>query len=134
MQEALGGQRHGVVPSQHDGHAPGPVPGPLVEKPERKMIRRLTELAAYGLDAGTNLAILLRTVDGLSGEFRVRVGMADPLTVYPIVDELVEAYHSDKIFKFLHLPVQSGDDAILEAMRREYSVAQFEEIVHARRR
>jgi len=92
------------------------------------------DTAAYGLDAGTNLAVLLRTVDGLPGEFRVRVGMADPLTVYPIMDELVEAYHSDKIFKFLHLPVQSGDDAILEAMRREYSVAQFEEIVNTFRR
>ena len=39
------------------------------------------------------------------------------------------AYGSDKVFKFLHLPVQSGDDAILESMRRQYTVSQFEEIV-----
>src|SRR5438093_727348 len=88
----------------------------------------------HGGRAATNLAALLRAVDGLAGKFRVRVGMADPLTVYPIVDELVEAYGSEKIFKFLHLPVQSGDDAILEAMRREYNVAQFEDIVHTFRR
>src|SRR5438132_12499182 len=92
------------------------------------------DTAAYGLDTGTNLAALLRTVDALAGEFRVRVGMADPLTVYPIVDELVEAYGAAKIFKFLHLPVQSGDDAILEAIRREYNMGQLEDIVHPLRR
>src|SRR3989442_919154 len=73
------------------------------------------DTAAYGLDAGTNLAALLRAVDGIPGDFRVRVGMADPLTVYPIQDDLVDAYASEKVFKFLHLPVQSGDDEILEA-------------------
>ena len=113
----------------------------IVEQVRRSVDRGMKEIkltgqdtAAYGLDGGTNLAALLRAVDGLGGEFRVRVGMADPLTVYPIVDELVEAYGSEKIFKFLHLPVQSGDDAILEAMRREYHVAQFEDIVHTFRR
>jgi len=60
--------------------------------------------------------------------------MADPLTVHPIVDALVDAYASEKVFKFLHLPVQSGDDGILAGMRREYTVAQFEEIVAAFRR
>src|SRR5213592_3354920 len=113
----------------------------IIEQVRRSVDRGMKEIkltgqdtGAYGLDAGTNLAALLRAVDGLAGKFRVRVGMADPLTVYPIVDELVEAYGSEKIFKFLHLPVQSGDDAILEAMRREYNVAQFEDIVHTFRR
>src|SRR5207247_9853830 len=85
--------------------------------------------AAYGRDAGTDLAALLRAVDDVPGEFRVRVGMADPLTVYPIQEALVAAYASDKIFKFLHLPIQTGDDRILEAMRRQYTVSEFEAIV-----
>jgi MiaB/RimO family radical SAM methylthiotransferase len=89
------------------------------------------DTAAYGLDGGTDLAALLRAINQILGEFRVRVGMADPLTVYPIRHELVDAYRSDRIFKFLHLPVQSGDDEILEAMRREYSVSEFEETVRA---
>src|SRR5438034_346738 len=164
MQEALAGQGHALVTTEGDADAHVLVTCTVVETTERNMLRRMTELAAYpvdtiieqvrrsvdrgmkeikltgqdtgayGLDAGTNLAALLRAVDGLAGKFRVRVGMADPLTVYPIVDELVEAYGSEKIFKFLHLPVQSGDDAILEAMRREYNVAQFEDIVHTFRR
>src|SRR5207249_7054979 len=99
---------------------------------ELKLTRQDT--AAYGLDAGTNLAALLRAVDEIPGNFRVRVGMADPLTVHPIQDDLVDAYCSEKVFKFLHLPVQSGDDRILEAMRRQYTVSQFEDIVRTFRR
>jgi len=113
----------------------------LVEQVRRHVTRGVREIkltgqdtGAYGLDMGTSLVHLLRGIDAIPGDFRVRVGMADPLTVYPILDELIDAYGSDKIFKFLHLPVQSGDDSILAAMRREYTVAEFEEIVAAFRR
>src|SRR5437899_8275049 len=92
------------------------------------------DTAAYGLDTGTNLAALLRAIAEVPDEFRVRGGMAAPLTVYQIQEELVAAYASDKLFKFLHLPVQSGDDTILESMRRQYIVSEFEEIVRRFRR
>ena len=105
-----------------------------VERGVREIKLTGQDTSAFGLDTGTDLAELLRAVDGVPGDFRVRVGMADPLTVYPIADELVEAFRSEKIFKFLHLPVQSGDDGILEAMRREYTVDQFEDVVGAFRR
>ncbi len=87
------------------------------------------DTAAYGRDCKTDLSELLLAVDTIPGDFRIRVGMADPLTVLPIVEDLVESYASDKIFKFLHLPVQSGDDQVLDAMRRDYTVAEFEAIV-----
>ena len=87
------------------------------------------DTSAYGRDTETDLAELLRAVDAIPGDFRVRVGMADPLTVLPIVDDLVAGYRSEKIFKFLHLPVQSGSNEVLARMRREYSVADFEAIV-----
>jgi threonylcarbamoyladenosine tRNA methylthiotransferase CDKAL1 len=87
------------------------------------------DTAAYGRDNGSNLADLLDAIHDIPGTFRVRVGMADPLTVYPIVDDLIRAFRSPKVFSFLHLPVQSGSDAILEAMKREYTVEQFEEVV-----
>ncbi len=105
-----------------------------VERGIREIKLTGQDTAAYGLDTGTNLAALLRAINEIRAPLRMRVGMADPLTVYPIVDELVAAYASEKIFKFLHLPVQSGSDRILEAMRREYFVAQFEEIVRTFRR
>jgi threonylcarbamoyladenosine tRNA methylthiotransferase CDKAL1 len=92
------------------------------------------DTAAYGRDTGSNLADLLEAIDRVPGEFRLRVGMADPLTVYPILDDLIRAFQSEKVFTFLHLPVQSGSDEILEAMKREYTVEQFEEIVDRFRR
>lgn len=105
-----------------------------VERGAREIKLTGQDTAAYGLDTGTTLANLLRAIDEIPSGFRTRVGMADPLTVYPMVDELVGAYASEKIFKFLHLPVQSGSDVILKAMRREYSVSQFDEIVRTFRR
>jgi hypothetical protein len=36
-----------------------------------------------------------------------------------------------RAFSFLHVPVQSGSDAVLTAMRREYTVADFEAVAHA---
>jgi threonylcarbamoyladenosine tRNA methylthiotransferase CDKAL1 len=105
-----------------------------VERGAREIKLTGQDTAAYGRDTGTNLAELLRILAEVPGDFRIRVGMADPLTVYPIMDDLIEAFASEKVFKFLHLPVQSGDDGVLEAMRREYTVAQFEEAVAAFRR
>ncbi|MGQ0796331.1 MAG: tRNA (N(6)-L-threonylcarbamoyladenosine(37)-C(2))-methylthiotransferase [Methanobacteriota archaeon] len=100
-----------------------------VERGAREIKLTGQDTAAYGMDVGTNLAKLLEAVVAVPGDFRVRVGMADPLTTLPIADDLIDAYASEKVFKFLHLPVQSGADDVLEAMKREYTVAQFEEIV-----
>jgi threonylcarbamoyladenosine tRNA methylthiotransferase CDKAL1 len=92
------------------------------------------DMGCYGLDIGTNLAALLKAVTGVDGDFRVRVGMMTPSFIDPFLGELVEAFGSEKIFKFAHLPVQSGDDQILERMRRFYTVAEFEATVAAFRK
>ncbi|MBO8183069.1 MAG: tRNA (N(6)-L-threonylcarbamoyladenosine(37)-C(2))-methylthiotransferase [Archaeoglobus sp.] len=92
------------------------------------------DTAAYGLDNGRNLAELLDKISEVEGEFRVRVGMMNPNNALKILDELVEAFKSEKIYKFLHLPVQSGDNEILEKMMREYTVEEFLEVVKRFRR
>ena len=89
------------------------------------------DVSSWGQDAGTSLPALLRAVDQLQGHFMIRVGMMNPATVREIVDDLADAFSSDHIFKFLHLPVQSGSDRILDRMGRAYTVADFEEIVTA---
>ena len=115
--------------------------GDLVAEVRRHVARGVREIkltgqdtAAYGRDTETDLPRLLEAIDEIPGTFRVRVGMADPFTVLPIVDELIESFASEKVFKFLHLPVQSGSDGVLEAMQREYTVRDFEEIVAGFRR
>jgi len=89
------------------------------------------DVSSWGRDIGTSLPDLLHAVDNLSGNFMIRVGMMNPATVKEILDDLVNTFTSDRIFKFLHLPVQSGSDRILECMGRAYTIADFEEIVTA---
>lgn len=89
------------------------------------------DTACYGRDLHSNLAELLLGLDGSPGDFRVRVGMMTPNMVTDMLVPLIEAFGSNKIFKFLHLPVQSGDDQTLKRMRRFYTASEFKEIVDA---
>lgn len=88
------------------------------------------DTACYGRDIGTNLAELLWTLCDVEEYFKIRVGMMTPNIALDILEDLIQAFKSDKVFKFVHLPVQSGDDLILKSMRRFYSVADFKRIVN----
>lgn len=89
------------------------------------------DTAAYGRDIGHNLAELLQAICSVEGDFKVRVGMMTPNLVVDIQQKLIEAYKNPKVFKFLHLPVQSGDDQVLKKMRRFYTAAQFKKTAEA---
>jgi MiaB/RimO family radical SAM methylthiotransferase len=89
------------------------------------------DMACYGRDIGLNLVDLLHAVCGVEGEFFVRVGMMTPNHVLEMLDELVEAFRNEHVFKFLHLPVQSGDNEVLKRMNRCYSANDFQRIVNA---
>jgi threonylcarbamoyladenosine tRNA methylthiotransferase CDKAL1 len=87
------------------------------------------DTGCYGRDLQTDLAELLFAVDGLRGDFRVRVGMMTPNMVTDMQNRLINAFENKKIFKFLHLPIQSGDNTVLQYMRRFYTVEEFKGIV-----
>jgi MiaB/RimO family radical SAM methylthiotransferase len=89
------------------------------------------DTACYGRDRGTNLADLLHAICDVEGDFRIRVGMMTPNMAVDILDDLIQVFKSKKIFKFIHLPVQSGDNQILERMRRFYTAEDFRKIVDA---
>ncbi|MEM2995258.1 MAG: tRNA (N(6)-L-threonylcarbamoyladenosine(37)-C(2))-methylthiotransferase [Candidatus Bathyarchaeia archaeon] len=89
------------------------------------------DTACYGLDLNTNLAELLHAVCAVNGDFKVRVGMMTPNMAAAMLNDLIQAFKSEKVFKFLHLPLQSGDDKILRRMQRFYTVEDFKRIVKA---
>jgi threonylcarbamoyladenosine tRNA methylthiotransferase CDKAL1 len=89
------------------------------------------DTACYGKDIATNLGDLIKRICEIEGRFFVRIGMMTPNQALEILDELIEAYKNRKIFKFLHLPVQSGDDEVLMRMNRFYTVDDFKRVVHA---
>jgi MiaB-like tRNA modifying enzyme len=88
------------------------------------------DMACYGRDIDTNLPDLLKAVCSIKEcEFLVRVGMMTPNYVLDMLDLLIAAFLDEHVFKFLHLPVQSGDDEVLQRMNRFYSVDDFRRIV-----
>lgn len=88
---------------------------------------RLTsqDLSAYGQDSSSNLAEIIKEINKVDEIFMVRLGMMNPSTLFPIIGELLDACNGQKIYKFFHIPIQSGDDQILNDMNRKYSVSDF---------
>lgn len=89
------------------------------------------DAGAYGCDIGRSLPELLDLLSNIDGAFMIRVGMMNPDSVLRILDGLLESYMSGKIYRFLHLPLQSGSDRVLEMMRRGYRSDDFVHIVNA---
>ena len=87
------------------------------------------DTAAYGKDIGVRLPDLIDAITSISGDFMLRVGMMEPKNTDEILSRLLESYRSSRVFKFLHIPVQSGDDRILELMNREYVAGTYFRIV-----
>ena len=87
------------------------------------------DTACYGKDAGTNLAALLNALASVKGDFKMRVGMMTPNTAMSFLSELIEAFRNEHVFKFVHLPVQSGDSTVLKRMQRFYTAHDFKTTV-----
>ena len=88
------------------------------------------DCGAWGLDAGSNLPALLHRLAEVPEDFRVRVGMANPDLLLPCLDAFAGALAADpRFFRFVHLPVQAGSDAVLTAMGRPYTADDFRRIV-----
>lgn len=87
------------------------------------------DTGSYGMDIDTSLPNLLNELTASDYDMKIRVGMMNPRSVLSILDELIDAYSSPKIFKFLHLPLQSASDRILSDMERGYRLNDFELIV-----
>jgi threonylcarbamoyladenosine tRNA methylthiotransferase CDKAL1 len=87
-----------------------------------------TDNGCYGYDIGTSLPELVQSVSELENDFMVRVGMMNPMYLPRIKDKLLESFTSDKVFKFLHIPIQSGSDKILKDMKRLHTSKIFHEV------
>ncbi|KAK9824275.1 hypothetical protein WJX72_009107 [[Myrmecia] bisecta] len=102
------------------------------EDPEVREIWLSSEdTGAYGRDLGTDLPTLLRRLVAVlpaDGSTMLRIGMTNPPFILEHLDAIAEALNHPRVFAYLHVPVQSGSDAVLTAMNREYSVAEFERV------
>jgi MiaB-like tRNA modifying enzyme len=88
-----------------------------------------TDNGCYGFDIGTDLPTLVNAVSEIPKDFMIRVGMMNPMYMSRIKQSLIESYDNEKVFKFLHIPVQSGSDKVLNDMKRGHTSETFREIV-----
>ena len=104
-----------------------------LERGMKEVLVTSQDTASYGMDGISRLPDLLRGICALPGDFRVRVGMMNPDNLKEILDDTAEAFSHPKVYKFLHLPVQSGSDRIIRDMGRAYSASEYGRLVTAMR-
>ncbi|MBI2650841.1 tRNA (N(6)-L-threonylcarbamoyladenosine(37)-C(2))-methylthiotransferase [Candidatus Woesearchaeota archaeon] len=94
---------------------------------------------AYGLDKDERderkLPKLLNEIlEKVNGNYKIRLGMINPRHIIEIIDELIKIYQDERMFKFLHIPVEAGNNEILGKMKRKYTIHDFRQIVDKFRR
>lgn len=90
------------------------------------------DTGAYGRDIGVNLPILLNAIVAElppDGSTMLRIGMTNPPFILEHLKEIAAVLCHPCVYSFLHVPVQSGSDAVLTAMNREYTVSEFRTVV-----
>ncbi|HSA76864.1 MAG TPA: tRNA (N(6)-L-threonylcarbamoyladenosine(37)-C(2))-methylthiotransferase [Nitrosarchaeum sp.] len=88
-----------------------------------------TDNGCYGFDINTDLPTLINAVTEIPEDFMIRVGMMNPMYMPRIKNELIKSFDSDKVYKFLHIPVQSGSNKVLNDMKRGHTVNTVKEVV-----
>lgn len=94
---------------------------------EVTLLGQTVEAYGHDLEGGADLATLFEGIEAVDGIVRTRF-----LTSYPkdMTDRIIDAVAElPKVCEQFNIPVQSGDDAMLERMRRGYTVAEYEERV-----
>ena len=74
----------------------------------------------------TPFAILLSVLHEIEGIEKISFLTSNP---WDLDDDIIEAMKLPKIDRYLHLPVQSGDDEILKRMNRHYTIKDFLKLV-----
>ena len=94
----------------------------LAQRGHRELVLTGVNIGQYQ-DDGTDLLGLIERLEAITELDRIRISSIEPTT---IPDGLLEyMLSSDKLCRYLHVPLQSGDDRILNAMNRRYSAREY---------
>ncbi len=118
--------------------------GGLISEKPRDIIRHISKAVSegvkeiwitsqdnsvYGHDIGYNIVKLLKDIISIPRDFKIRLGMSNPGYIRKHLDELIKIFKDKKMYKFLHIPVQSGSDKVLKDMNRSHTSKDFYEIM-----
>lgn len=101
----------------------------LVEEGFKEIVLTGVHLGSYGRDLGgeANLNSLISSIIKIPGLSRLRISSLEPMDITP---DLIDTIASQKgICHHLHIPLQSGDDQVLENMRRNYSINDYRRVI-----
>ena len=88
-------------------------------------------LGAYGRDTQGTITLVdaVKAVLSIEGLVQLRLGSLESIE---ISDELITIMkQDDRLCRHLHLPLQAGDDQVLRAMNRHYTLAEYRELIHS---
>ena len=98
----------------------------LVAEGHREIVITGVNVGTYN-DRGRSLADLVESLDAIEGVDRLRLSSIEPTTIDErLVERMAEG---GKLCPYLHVPLQSGEDGVLERMRRKYTVRDYVEFV-----
>ncbi|MBP2143709.1 MiaB-like tRNA modifying enzyme [Methanococcus voltae] len=110
----------------------------LIKSGTKCLLVTAQDTACYGFDRQDNYRLpnlindivnnknLIDNADeNKSYNFGIRIGMMHANYANTFIDDLIETYSNEKVTKFLHLPIQSGDNEVLKDMNRGYTVDEF---------
>lgn len=119
--------------------------GRQISRSPESIIREVLNLAAYGFkeitllgqtvdsygkdftDRKYDLADLMTELSEINGLERIRFMTSHPLDLN---DRIIEAVATlPKVMEYIHIPMQAGDDEVLERMRRGYTTQQYYDLV-----
>ncbi|MEW6294785.1 MAG: tRNA (N(6)-L-threonylcarbamoyladenosine(37)-C(2))-methylthiotransferase [Candidatus Diapherotrites archaeon] len=87
------------------------------------------DCGCYGFDLGTSLPALIKELLKTKGNYRVRVGMINPQHLKKFFPSYIKLFKDERLYRFFHIPVQSGSNRILKLMNRNYNAEEFIELV-----
>ena len=100
-----------------------------IDSGSKELLLTSQDNGAFGADTDSSLENLLNELSHLDGEFRLRVGMLNPMLVAGRSKEMAKAWGDSRTYKFMHLPIQSGSQKILDSMIRDHTLEEFWEVV-----
>jgi len=105
----------------------------LVEGGFREIVLSGVNICNYNNSGADLVGLIEKLLAEVPGDYRLRLSSTEP---GPILPKLVAcmAAHQEKICAFLHLPLQSGSDAVLKKMGRKYTSAEFAAFVEEARK
>ena len=105
----------------------------MLDDGAKEILITAQDTACYGKDIGTDLPHLIGRFLEREGDYRIRIGMMNPNFLDPIADRLLDIMKDRRVYRFLHIPVQSGSDDVLRNMRRRYTAEGFLSMVERMR-